>query len=76
MQPALVAGAKRENAVTLIQGFRAYLHFHLKATKAYLHTRMRERVVKLLQVLNRAVPDKDPGEKKAKTASGKTFTRR
>lgn len=71
----VTAGAKREKAVTMIQGFRSYLHYHIKATKSHLHTRMRSRVVALLQVLNRAVPEKGLTEKKAKTASGKTFTR-
>ena len=70
--------AKRSKAVTLIQGFRNYLHYHIKASKSYLHMRMRSRVVSLLQVLNRAVPDKPLGEKGEgkKTMSGKTFTRR
>lgn len=48
--------AKRENVVTLLQGFRAYLHYHIKASKSYLHTRMRARVSALLKVLRRAHP--------------------
>lgn len=71
--------AKRSKAVTLVQGFRNYLHYHIKASKSYLHMRMRSRVVSLLQVLNRAVPDKKTMEEKVagkKTMSGKTFTRR
>ena len=38
--------------------------------------RMRHKVVTLLQVLNRAVPDKDPTKVQKKTMAGKTFTRR
>ena len=59
--------------------FRNYLHYHIKASKSFLHMRMRSRVVSLLQVLNRAVPDKKTTEEKVavmKTISGKTFTRR
>ena len=70
---------KRTKVVTLVQGFRNYLHYHIKASKSYLHMRMRSRVVSLLQVLNRAVPDKKTAEEKTagmKTMSGKTFTRR
>jgi actin related protein 2/3 complex, subunit 2 len=37
--------------------FRDYLHYHIKCSKAYLHERMRNRVVLLLQVLNRARPE-------------------
>ena len=35
--------------MTLLTGFRNYLHYHLKATKTYMHMRMRKRVVGLLQ---------------------------
>jgi len=60
--------------ISSIQTFRNYLHYHLKCSKAYLHSRMRKRVDSLLQVLNRARPP--PFEPKAKkTIAGKTFTR-
>jgi actin related protein 2/3 complex subunit 2 len=48
---------KRTKAITLFQGFRAYLHYHIKASKAYLHSRMRNRVDSLLMVLKRADPN-------------------
>ena len=61
-------------SISSIQTFRNYLHFHLKCSKAYMHSRMRKRVESLLQVLNRARPP--PFEPKAKkTIAGKTFTR-
>ncbi len=41
--------AKLERVVALLTGFRLYMHYHIKATKSYLHSRMRERVDKLLQ---------------------------
>ena len=66
-------GNKLENAVSLLASFRNYLHYHIKASKTYLHMRMRKRVVGWLQVLNRAVPQV---ETEKKLASGKTFTRK
>lgn len=61
-------------AITLMTGFRNYLHYHIKCTKTYLHMRMRKRVAGWMQVLNRAIPEKEEGEKK--TMTGKTFTRK
>jgi len=60
-----VEGAKMENAITLFQGFRQYLHYHIKASKSHLHARMRKRVDLLLQVLKRADPDTGDSGKKA-----------
>ncbi|GBG28749.1 Actin-related protein 2/3 complex subunit 2 [Hondaea fermentalgiana] len=52
-----VEGAeKMEKIITLFQGFRAYLHYHIKASKSHLHSRMRNRVELLLKVLKRADP--------------------
>jgi len=68
-----IAAAKREKTIDNIQTFRNYLHFHLKCSKAYLHTRMRNRVRTFLQILNRA--KSDPENKDKKTISGKTFKR-
>ncbi len=60
-------------AVHLLVGFRAYLLYHIKATKTYLHMRMRKRVSGWLQVLNRAKPESaEPKEKKSIT--GKTLS--
>ena len=41
--------AKLERVVSMLVGFRLFMHYHIKATKSYLHSRMRERVDKLLQ---------------------------
>ena len=68
-----VKGAAKEKAITLLSGFRNYLHYHIKCSKTYLHMRMRKRVVGWMQVLNRAVPEV---ETEKKTAAGKTFTRK
>lgn len=61
------------NSGDLIQGFRTYLLYHIKASKSYLHTRMRTRVSSLLDVLKQAKPKT---AKVKKTAGGKTFKRR
>ena len=35
--------------MTLLQGFRNYLHYHIKASKSYMQSRMRTRVSMLLE---------------------------
>lgn len=62
-----------EAAVHLLVGFRAYLLYHIKATKTYLHMRMRKRVAGWLQVLNRAKPESDE-KKEKKSITGKTLS--
>ncbi|TPX38350.1 hypothetical protein SmJEL517_g00178 [Synchytrium microbalum] len=64
----------REKCVSLIELFRDYLHYHIKASKAYMHSRMRARVDSFLKVLNRAKPEA-PKDRDMKTASGKSFKR-
>jgi len=68
-----IVAKSRATTITNVLMFRDYLLYHIKCTKAFMHTRMRSRVVSLLQVLNRAKPDDGPKEKK--TATGKTFVR-
>ena len=36
------------NTVSSLQGFRAFMHYHIKAAKANMHSRMRTRVDSLL----------------------------
>ncbi|KAI9495414.1 Arp2/3 complex, 34 kd subunit p34-Arc-domain-containing protein [Zychaea mexicana] len=66
-------GDVREETISRIQIFRDYLHYHIKCSKAYMHTRMRARVRDFLKVLNRAKPESTNVEKK--TVSGRTFRR-
>jgi len=66
-------GDKKNKVALLIPTFRNYLHYHIKCAKSYLHTRMRNRVELLLQVLNRA--KQDDIDKEKKTATGRTFQR-
>lgn len=68
-----VAGARKEAAISLLTGFRNYLHYHIKCSKTYLHMRMRKRVAGWMQILNRAMPEQ---ETEKKTAAGKSFTRK
>lgn len=56
--------------------FRNYFHYHIKCSKAYMHSRMRYRVDSFVKVLNRAKIDDDSEEdesedKKRKTISGR-----
>lgn len=65
---------RAQATVDILNLFRNYLQYHIKCSKAYMHTRMRIRVASLLQVLNRAKMKEEDGEKK--TATGRTFTRK
>ena len=56
--------AAADKTVNLIHTFRDYLHYHIKCSKAYLHSRMRSRTTALLKVLNRARPEIKATEKK------------
>lgn len=63
----------RDNTINLIHIFRDYLHYHIKCSKAYIHSRMRAKAADFLKVLNRARPEKKTGERK--TITGRTFVR-
>lgn len=63
---------RRENCISHIQIFRDYFHYHIKCSKAYMHSRMRYRVSEFLKVLNRAKPETEEA-KERKTASGRRF---
>ncbi|KAK6457639.1 Arp complex subunit [Scheffersomyces xylosifermentans] len=73
----LVKGDRRDNCISHIQFFRNYFHYHIKCSKAYMHSRMRFRVKEFLKILNRAKPENLDDEGKAienrKTASGRRF---
>jgi actin related protein 2/3 complex subunit 2 len=67
-------GDKKNSVAENLPTFRNYLHYHIKCCKSNLHTRMRNRVDLLLQILNRAKQDLDSGEKR--TAKGRTFVKK
>ncbi|KAF1942628.1 P34-Arc-domain-containing protein [Clathrospora elynae] len=62
---------RRAEVISHIQTFRDYFHYHIKASKAFIHSRMRKRTADFLQILRRARPEVE--EKERKTASGRTF---
>ncbi|KAF5098620.1 hypothetical protein D0Z00_001963 [Geotrichum galactomycetum] len=72
--PRHLTAQRRENCISHIQIFRDYFHYHIKCSKAYMHSRMRYRVTEFLKVLNRAKPEN--AEKERKTASGRRFDKR
>lgn len=61
----------RDNTINLIHTLRDYLHYHIKCSKAYIHSRMRAKTTDFLKVLNRARPEPKAVEKK--TITGRTF---
>ncbi|KAI9794203.1 MAG: hypothetical protein M1816_006128 [Peltula sp. TS41687] len=69
--PRHLTPQRREEVVSHIQTFRDYFHYHIKASKAFIHSRMRRRTADFLQVLRRARPENE--EKERKTASGRIF---
>ncbi|KAI9197417.1 Arp2/3 complex, 34 kd subunit p34-Arc-domain-containing protein [Polychytrium aggregatum] len=73
--PRHFASNVREETISRIQIFRDYLHYHIKCSKSYMHSRLRTRVDSFLKVLNRAKPEKPEDQKEKKTISGRTFRR-
>ena len=47
--PEHLTPQRRENTISHIQTFRDYFHYHIKASKAYIHSRMRRRTADFLQ---------------------------
>ncbi|KAK0415244.1 hypothetical protein QR680_011847 [Steinernema hermaphroditum] len=60
----------RDNTINLIHTFRDYLHYHIKCSKVYMHSRMRAKTNDFLKVLNRARPEV---RAEKKTFSGRAF---
>ena len=49
----IVESGRLEKVVTLTEGYRSFLMYHVQATKSQLHTRIRRRSSSWLQVLDR-----------------------
>jgi actin related protein 2/3 complex, subunit 2 len=64
--PRHFQGPAAFDCISRIQLFRDYFHYHIKASKSYLHSRMRARVDSLLKVLNRAKPEIQSEKKTAR----------
>jgi len=62
------------STISHIQLFRDYLHYHIKCSKAYMHSRMRHRVAEFQKVLNRAKTEVATTERK--TVTGRTLQSR
>ncbi|KAI9001532.1 actin-like protein ARPC2 [Trametes punicea] len=62
------------STITHIQLFRDYLHYHIKCSKAYMHSRMRYRVSEFQKVLNRAKTEAAVVDRK--TVSGRSMSMR
>jgi actin related protein 2/3 complex, subunit 2 len=69
--PRHLAKSRQDNCISHIQIFRDYFHYHIKCSKAFMHSRMRYRVSEFLKVLNRAKPE--VADRERKTASGRRF---
>lgn len=65
----------RDAVIDKLISFRSYFHYHLKCAKAYMHIRMRDRVVKLLKNLE-GCKDHAGKEKITRTISGRKFERK
>lgn len=61
--PAHLSKQRRAKCISHIQTMRDYFHYHIKCSKAYVHSRMRYRTDELLKVLNRAKPENVETEK-------------
>jgi len=61
--PRHTAKDKRDNTIDLIHVFRDYLHYHIKCSKAYMHSRMRAKSSDFLKVLNRAKQEQETKKK-------------
>lgn len=69
--PRHINKQSRDNTINLIHTVRDYVHYHIKCSKAYIHSRMRAKTSEFVKVLNRARPE--PKDRQRKTISGKTF---
>lgn len=86
--PRHLTPQRMPDVISHIQTFRDYFHYHIKASKAYIHSRMRKRtadflqgmvlriLVKWLRLMIRLVLRRarpDSEDKERKTASGRSF---
>ena len=65
--------AQAANTASVLAGFRYYLDNHIKASKTYLHSRMRTKLDGWLGALQSAAREDPFASKEKKTISGRTF---
>eukprot|EP00831_Metopus_contortus_P025424 TRINITY_DN2190_c0_g1_i9.p1 TRINITY_DN2190_c0_g1~~TRINITY_DN2190_c0_g1_i9.p1 ORF type:complete len:235 (-),score=46.95 TRINITY_DN2190_c0_g1_i9:55-723(-) len=68
-----VEGKNLDKVVEFMAGFRDYAQYHIHATKAYLHTRMRKKVADFLKLIQEAKREKSERRKKYKELIGGTI---
>ncbi|PIK43001.1 putative actin-related protein 2/3 complex subunit 2 [Apostichopus japonicus] len=64
LEPRHINDELKDNTINLIHTFRDYLHYHIKCSKAYIHSRMRARTTDFLKILNRARPEDQTKERR------------
>ncbi|KAK1368014.1 Arp2/3 complex 34 kDa subunit [Heracleum sosnowskyi] len=69
--PRHVEGKKLDRTVWILSTFHAYVSYHVKCSEAFMHTRMRRRVDRLIQALDRAKPESEKSEESAENRSFK-----
>ncbi|KAF5388687.1 hypothetical protein D9757_004752 [Collybiopsis confluens] len=74
LSPRHFSASNAGQTISHIQLFRDYLHYHIKCSKAYMHSRMRHRVAEFQKVLNRAKHEVATTERK--TVTGRTMSTR
>lgn len=61
-----------DNCISILQGFRQYIHYHVDASKTYMHGRIRKRVAALQRVINHARFEEE-GKKVYRSMKGKNI---
>ncbi|XP_074335624.1 actin-related protein 2/3 complex subunit 2A-like [Apium graveolens] len=69
--PRHVEGKKLDRTVWILSTFHAYVSYHVKGAEGFMHTRMRRRVDRLIQALDRAKPESEQSEECAENRSFK-----
>merc|ERR1719510_2070534 len=59
-------GKNEDKAIDLLADFRSYLNYHIKCSKAHIHTRMRKKTEAFKKVMNRANFKEGKKKKKGK----------
>ncbi|KAG7005862.1 actin-related protein 2/3 complex subunit 2 [Physcia stellaris] len=67
--PRHLTKQRRQETISHIQTFRDYFHYHIKASKAYIHSRMRRRTADFLQGMSDVRLTLTPGNGEADNRS-------
>ncbi|XP_074295960.1 actin-related protein 2/3 complex subunit 2A-like isoform X2 [Silene latifolia] len=72
--PRHVEGKKLDRTVWNLSTFHAYVSYHVKCSKGFMHTRMRRRVESLIEALDRAKSDPEKTKKVGTKTSSKRLS--